>query len=612
MREDLKRYYDDELSFLRQMGAEFASKYPKIADRLVLEPNRCEDPHVERLLEAFAFLTARLHLKIDDEFPEITESLIEVLYPHFLRPIPSMSIVQLEVDPEQGKLSTGVTIPRETLLYSRPVDGVPCKFRTCYKTTVWPVKVRGARWRSPERLSPPLKAPEAMAACSIEIACEAEAQFSNLEIKSLQFHLSGDSNVVYTLYELLFNNCARILLRNPKKPDQRPIALPPNSLRPMGFSNDEALLPYSRRSFTGYRLLQEYFAFPEKFLFAELTNLQCLSAGDFEDRVEVVFLISPFERSDRQQALELNITEKTFKLGCTPIVNLFPHTAEPILLEHTRFEYPVAPDFRRPNALEVFSIEQVLTSSPDRQEITYYEPFYSSHHGRPEGKTQAYWHAKRRPSLRQHDSGTDVFLSLLDTSGQSPRLGADTLTVRCICTNRDLPSRLPFGSETGDFVVEGASVVKRVLTIRKPTQTVRPPLRTGLHWRLISHLSLNYLSLVEEGRGALQEILRLYNYSDSTSHEHQIAGITSLKSHRHVDRVVSGQGISFARGIRVEMEFDEEPFAGGGVFLFASLLERFLGLYASLNSFSQLVVRTKQRKEVLREWRPRAGERILL
>jgi type VI secretion system protein ImpG len=380
----------------------------------------------------------------------------------------------------------------------------------------------------------------------------------------------------------------------------------------MGFDDDEALLPYSRRSFTGYRLLQEYFAFPEKFLFAELNNLKCLSAGDFEDLVEVVFLISPFERSDRQQTLELNITEKTFRLGCTPIVNLFPHTAEPILLEHTRFEYPVAPDFRRPNALEVFSVEQVYTSSPDRQEITYYEPFYSSHHGRAEGKMQAYWQAKRRPSLRQHDSGTDVFLSLLDTSGQSTRLGADTLTVRCICTNRDLPSRLPFGSEAGDFVVEGASVVKRVLTIRKPTQAVRPPLRTGLHWRLISHLSLNYLSLVEEGRGALQEILRLYNYSDSTFHEHQIAGITSLKSQRHVDRVISSQGISFARGIRVEMELDEEPFAGSGVFLFASLLERFLGLYASLNSFSQLVVRTKQRKEVLREWRPRAGERILL
>jgi type VI secretion system protein ImpG len=205
-----------------------------------------------------------------------------------------------------------------------------------------------------------------------------------------------------------------------------------------------------------------------------------------------------------------------------------------------------------------------------------------------------------------------MYLSLVDTSGQAVRTGSETLTVRCTCSNRDLPARLPFGNENGDFDLEGGSAIKRITALRKPTDTIRPPLRKSIQWRLISHLSLNYLSLVEGGRGALQEILRLYNFTESRPLERQISGITDLRSRRHFARVVSEHGISFARGVRIEMEFDEEYYVGSGVFLFASILEYFFGLYSSLNSFSQLLVRTKQRKEVVREWQPRAGQKILL
>ena len=609
MRDELLAHYESELSFLRKLGAEFADKYPNVASHLVLGPNGSEDPHVERLVEAFAFLAARVHLKLEDDFPEITEALLNVLYPHFLRPVPSMSIVEFNVDPEQGKLTTNVRIPREALLFSRPVDGIQCKFRTCYDTLISPIRVSQAKWKTPERLSPPVKAPDAIAACSIEISCFPDVLFKALSLKSLRFYLNGD--VIHTLYELLFNNCSRILLRNPDDPDRRAIELSANSLRPVGFRDDEAVLPFPRRSFTGYRILQEYFAFPEKFFFAELNNLDALASDAFTNRAEIVFLISPFERLDRQQSLEFGVSENTFKLGCTPIVNLFPQAAEPILLEQTRFEHLIIPDARRRNVLEIFSVDDVRTSSPDRREIIQYEPFYSSHHGRT-AKNQTFWNATRRASLRQDDPGTEVYISLVDTSGQAAKTGAETLNVRCTCSNRDLPSRLPFGNESGDFDLQGGAAVKRIISLRKPTDTLRPPLGKQIHWRLISHLSLNYLSLVEEGRGALQEILRLYNFTDSRPLERQISGISNLHSRPHFARVVSEHGISFARGIRVEAEFDEELFVGSGVFLFASILEYFLGLYASLNSFSQLVARTKQRKEVLREWRPRAGQKILL
>jgi type VI secretion system protein ImpG len=205
-----------------------------------------------------------------------------------------------------------------------------------------------------------------------------------------------------------------------------------------------------------------------------------------------------------------------------------------------------------------------------------------------------------------------MFLSLGDSSGNSAQSIAEAVMVRCTCTNRDLPSRLHTGSEGGDFDLESGSAVKKIVALTKPTETMRIPSRKGLQWRLISHLSLNYLSLVEEGRGALQDMLRLYNFNELPAVEKQIAGISALNSRRHFARVVSEHGISFARGVRVELEFDEEQYAGSGVYLFASILEYFLGLYTSLNSFSQLVVRSRQRKEILREWRPRAGQKILL
>lgn len=615
MRDDLLEYYERELTFLRQMGAEFAEKYPKIASRLVLEPNRCEDPHVERLVEAFAFLAARVHLKLDDEFPQITEALLTVLYPHYIRPIPSMSVVEFNLDPEQGKLSTGLNIPRGSTLYSRPVEGYPCKFRTCYETTLWPVTVADVRWVTPDRLKPALKAPNAVAALRFELSCLPDVSFDKLQMRSLRLHLNGESNLVHTLYELLDNNCTQIVVRdaevNSKKP---PLQLSASHLQPMGFTDDQSILPYPRRSFAGYRLLQEYFTFPEKFFFLELDGLEKLGAAGFTQRVEVICLIAPFERSDRQQMLELGVSAKTLRLNCSPIINLFQQTAEPILLDHTHTEYPVVPDVRRRHAMEVFSIDDVTSSDPQSQELVQFEPFYRFRHSHNGDKRSqhTFWYASRRPSLRANDEGTEVSLSLVDLSGRPAHPGLDTITVHCTCTNRDLPFRLPFGNERGDFELEGFSSIKRIVALRKPTATVRPPTGKGALWRLISHLSLNYLSLVEEGKEALQEILRLYNFSESVYLERQIAGIRQLKSHRHFARVAAESAVSFVRGTRVQIELDEEQFVGGGVYLFASVLEHFLGLYASMNSFSQLVASTQQRKELLREWPPRAGQTILL
>ncbi len=613
MRDELLLYYERELTYLRQNGAEFAEKYPKVASRLLLESSKCDDPHVERLLEAFAFLAARVHLKIDDEFPEITESFLNVVYPHFIRPIPSMSVVQFQLDVEQGKLTTGWPVPKDTMLYSQPVGGVPCKFRTCYDTTLWPISVTSAQWRPPDRLQPAIKAPDAGAAIRVELQCGLDAAFPQLKADTLRFYLNGESALVHTLYELLCCNLLRIVVRDPKPGSKaKPFTLPASALRPVGFAPEEGMLPYPRRSLDAYRLVQELFTFPEKFFFLDVTGLAAGWDGGFKDSAELLFLLTDLGGEARQERLTLGLSESTFQLSCAPIINLFPQTAEPILLTQRRYEYPIVPDVRRPNATEIFSIESVQSVDADTHDTVVYEPFYAFHSTSSAGAGQCFWLANRSESLRPNDPGTEMKISLVDLSGRPADPESDTLTVRTICTNRDLPARLAFGNNSGDFELEGNSPIKHIVCLRRPTGPLRPPLGKSALWHLISHLSLNHLSIVEEGQDALKQILKLYNFTESPFSDRMIQGIVGLKGKREFARVVSDNGISFARGWRVDLELDEDQFVGGGVYLFASVLEHFLGMYASLNSFTQLVLKTVQRKGVVREWAPRAGRRILM
>jgi type VI secretion system protein ImpG len=613
MRDDLLLYYERELDYLRKSGVQFAEKHPKVASRLALEPTKCEDPHVERLLEAFAMLAARVHLKMDDEFPEITEALLTVVYPQLVRPLPSMSVVEFQVDPEKGKLTSGLKIGRNSPLRSKPVNDVPCTFRTCYDTTLWPLSVTAAEWRAPSRLQPAIKTSDSAWAIRLELRCAPDITFPALKVDKLRFYLDGDSGLVNILYELLFSRLNRIVVRD-LSPGSRlaAVTLPASTLTAAGFAPDQAMIPYAPSSFSGHRLLMEYFAFPEKFFFVDLTGLECLAAAGFKNAVEIVFLISQVEGEGRAQRLELELSKKTFRLGCSPIVNLFPQVAEPIQLDRRKYEYAVTPDVRRPYSMEVFSIDEVNGINTNNQKITTYEPFYSLRHSARKEDRACFWLARRRHSSRVNDEGTEISLSLVDLATGNVEPGASVLSVRTTCTNRDLPSRLPFGNQDSDFEMEGTVAMKRIVALRKPTQPVRPELGKSTLWRLVSHLSLNHLSLVEQGKEALQEILRLYDVGRTAYSQNVIQSILRIDSRPHFTRLVSEQGVSFARGVRIEMELDEDQFAGGGAFLFANVLERFFGLSASLNSFTQLSVSTPQRKGALHEWQPRSGRKLLV
>jgi type VI secretion system protein ImpG len=624
MREELLHYYERELTFLRRMGAEFAQRYPKVAGRLQLEANKCEDPHVERMLEAFAFLAARVHLRIDDDFPEISETLLNVVYPHFVRPIPAMSIVEFGLDPEQGKLTTGYRIPRGTMLYSRPVDGVPCKFRSCYDVTLWPFTVAAAQWTTPDRLRPPARLSDASAVLRIELRCNADTKFSQLSLKTLRLYLDGAGNLTAALYELLNASSRSIVVRETGVQSPKMITLAASALQPAGLGRDEGMLPYPGRSFEAYRLIQEYFVFPEKYLFLDLSGFDQIAAAGMGSSIEILIPVGAHERVEWRPMLEAGVNQSTIRLGCAPVVNLFSHVAEPILVTQRKPDYLLVPDARRRLTTEIFSVDDVAVVTPDEERPLRLRPFYApSRHARVQdterndfgpGDTDPglFWQARRRESGWRTDEGTDILLSFVDRSGRTAHPTQDTVSARVTCFNSDLPSRLPFGNPSGDFELEGAGPVRSVVALMKPTRVIQPPLGEGQTWRLISQLSLNYLSLVESGEDALRETLRVYDFADSVIAQKQISGIASVKSAPTFARIVTEHGLTFARGRRVEMEFDEEQFTGGGVFLFGTILERFLGLYASMNSFSVLTARSKQRKHPVHEWPPRAGWKPLL
>jgi type VI secretion system protein ImpG len=613
MSDELLSYYNRELAFIRRLGAEFAEAHPKIAGRLRLEPDAAEDPHVERLIEAFAYLNARTRHKLDDDFPELTDSLLGVLYPHYQVPVSSMAVAQFELDRGQVDLVSGYTIPGQSLLETDPIEGEPCRFQTCYPTTLWPVELASAALTGRPFAAPPtVFTSKAHAVLRLQLNCLAkEMTFAQLSLDTLRFFLKGQAQHIYLLYELIFNNVLGVALANSAR-DREAAVLDRRCIRDVGFRRDEGMFPYPTRSFLGYRLLSEFFAFPQKFLFFDLTGLNRKVLQKAGNQLEIYIYL------DRSSVdLEQNVAADTFQLGCTPIVNLYRQRAEPIALTHTQTEYRVIPDARRPLAHEVYSIDRVTATSSDNQQVEY-QPFYSFKHASDRLAQKTFWHATRRPAEQSEggtDRGTEVYLSLVDLGFNNSAPADWTLDVETTCLSRDLPYRLTWTKGQSNFhLTKGAPITRIESLTGRPTPTLRPALKRGALWRLISHLSLNHLSLADhkDGADSLREILKLYDAADSAETRGMIEGILGVRCRRVVGRTPDEVRGGFCRGIETTIHFDEDRFTGSGLFLFACVLERFLGLYCSVNSFSKLIVTTNKREGELRRWPPRAGETVLL
>ncbi len=609
--EELLRYYWRELTYLRKAGAAFAQAYPKVAGRLELSAGESADPHVERLIESFAFLAGRVQHNIDRQFPEIASELLELLYPHYLRPIPSLAIARFEVDPARGKLTTGHLLPKDTPLFAQGSDGSVCRFRTSYPVTLWPLEVARAGFEPVARYDFLDRRPEVAAVLRLRIAA-AGTPLAELQLDRLRFHLAGDRMLVGALYELLFAHTVGLaLLPEPRAGDRAEgvspaaaaevVELPAEALSPVGFGADEEALPYPRVSHPAYRLVQEYFVFPEKFHFFDVSGL---ARHGSETSFDLLVLL------DRAPQERLPVGSENFLLGCAPVVNLFSRTTEPIRLDHRKTEYQLVADARRERTTEIHSVLAVSASADPRDRTRALAPFYSFDHRQEEARQRAFWHARRVPSTRPDLPGTETLLTVLDLDFH-PRLpAADTLYAHVLCTNRDLAEKLPAGALLQTDV---AAPLSRIVCLDKPTQEIQPPLGGGTLWRLVSHLSLNHLSLEGEAAlPALREILRLYCFADSAVTQQQVAGIVGLEHRRVVRRTGEEAWRGFCRGSEVTITFDEEAYVGSSAFLLAAVLNHFFGLYTAVNSFTQTVAKSRQRDGVWKRWPPLAGEQTVL
>ncbi|AST34657.2 type VI secretion system baseplate subunit TssF [Ralstonia solanacearum] len=615
--EELLPYYERELAFLRRYSRDFAERYPKIAGRLAMSGDGCDDPHVERMIESFSLLTARVSKKLDDDYPEFTEALLEVLYPHYLRPFPSCSVVHFDVRGVAAQISAPVLVPRGTFLTSRVVRKVECRFRTAYDVTFAPVRIAAAAFEravsAPSAVSLPKGATGAIA-LTLEYVGE-RGGFESLPLDRLRVYMDGEPSFVAALGDALFLQTAAAYVEGERPGVWTRLSGVP--LQAVGFTEDEALIDCPPRSHPAYRLLTEHFSFAEKFNFFDI-DLAAVRRGltpGMPVRRLVLHLVLKDVRSDSHAARLLEgLQADHLRLHCTPVVNLFQQMADPIRIEHTASAYPVVADSRRAHGFDIYSIDKVhlVRETAAHEEVTEFRPFYSLHHGEEPGQSGHYWIARRNELVAQRSPGFETEISIVDTQFDPASPQTDTLSLTVTCTNRDLPSTLAFGQPEGDLSMEGGSIARSITFLRKPTPSMRLGGGRAVQWRLISLLALNHLSLVQNGLPTLKEMLRLHDLPHSAISARQVEGIVGL-DYAPATRWLAGKPFAtFVRGLEIRLTLDEDAFVGTGLHRFIRVLDHFFGLYVHINSFVQLIAVSRRSGKELVRCAPRSGESILV
>lgn len=612
--EELLPYYERELSFLRRYSRDFAERYPKIAARLAMTSEHCEDPHVERMIESFALLGARINKKLDDDYPEFTEALLEVLYPHYLRPFPSCSIAQFGMSAAVSQLTEPQTVPRGTELRSRSIRGVECRFRTAYDVTLAQLAISDAKFL-PLAMAPgaTVLPPNATGIVSITFASTSpQLDLAALKVPRLRAHLHGEQSFIAALADCLFVNALATYVEPDRCGRWKEMRATP--VTQAGFDEADGLIDYPARSHPAYRLLTEYFGFPEKFDFVDF-DLDAMLRTAGPCRGLTLHVVLKDVRGDSHMARLLEtLSASHLRLFCTPVVNLFRQRGEPIRVSHQAVSYPVIAEGRNAFAYEIYSIDSVhlVRQRAHEEKVIEFRPFYSLHHGETE-KAGHYWFARRNAWVAENSPGYETEISIVDIDLEPSAPQTDTLSVDLTCTNRDLPSRLAVGLEGGDLFVEGgAPAGSSIAMLRRPTPTARFERGRGAHWRLVSHLALSHVSLANSGLAALKEMLVLYDLRRSAVSSRHIEGIVGIEQRAAVQWLPGKPFATFVRGIEIRLTLDEEHFVGTSVATFVRLLDTFFGLYVHLNSFVQLIVVSKRTGEEILRCKPRSGESILV
>jgi type VI secretion system protein ImpG len=620
------RYYEQELRFVRDLAGEFASEHARVASRFGLDADSCADPHVEWLLDGFAFLAARIQQKLDGDYAVFTQHLLEMIYPDYLAPTPAAGIAALEIAPDAPPLEAGFTVPEASRLQTAVVPGEAsrCTFTTAHAVTVWPVELTESRYLTPTALAAMGIAGGARAGILFRLRTRQAIPFSGLALDRLALYLSSRDRIAHLLYEALIGRCAGIVgLLEGKSGGV--MTLEGRTSR-LGFSDDEALLPQSPRGFSGFRLLREYFALPERFLFIGIDGLRPLVRRTTGQEIEFVVILDRHEPT-----LDGVVTKDQFALFATPVINLFPRSAKPILIEPYDDQHHVIVDRSRPLDHEVFSITRVTGYGMDGQEVCSFSPFYAVS-ARDLAGSPGYFTMERRPRLlgerewrsrapRSSYLGSEIWIELCDVKGGPLQRELKRLDVDALVSNRDLPLHLPPGelqfSIDAGGPVSGARMIGG-LTRPRPSPAAVEPQGGGIWgdvaWRLIGHLALNHHSLVDgpDGRGAdaLRGLMELYAGSAEPQIARHVDAVRNVSSRAVTARLPGSAPIIFGKGLEVTLDLAEASMQDGSAFVLGGVLETFLRRYVTLNSFVETVIKTNERGEIMR-WPSQLGRRHL-
>ena len=618
----LLKQYNRELAHLREMGGEFANEFPKIAGRLGLDAFECADPYVERLLEGFAFMAARVQVEIDAQFPRFTRHLLDMVFPHYLAPVPSMAVVNFAVDLTEPGLEDGFIIPQHTSLRGRigKGDQTACVYRTAHPVTLWPLELIEADYlnRNYSPVNIPDKIPNVRAVMRLRFRTTAGVTASQLQMDRLPIYLRADGEQAMRTYEQLLANALAVVVRDPSSQSDDFMVIPAESIKRLGFDDDTALFPYRSQSFHGYRLLHEYFAMPERFMFVEFTQLKGSTARCEGNEFELLVLL------DRVEPRLENVVQRVdFELFCSPAINLFPKRADRIHLRTVTEDFHVLPDRTRPMDFEVYDITSLTGYGTGADSEQEFFPFYALNDATLDG-AQAYFSMRRVPRVlsskqrrqgpRSSYVGSEVFVSLVDSHEAPYGHELRQLAPMTLCSNRDLALHMPLGQGDTDLSLDISAPVKSTRCVAGPTKP-RPSLSYSegeSAWRLINHLSLNYLTLSDtdqrQGASAMRELLRLYSHDREPAIQKQIDGLRSVVCLAKTTRLPTPGPIVFGRALEISVTFDESAYEGTGVFLLGAVLEHFFAKYVSINSMTETVIRTNDRGEVMR-WPVRTGKR---
>ena len=608
--EDLLPHYERELAMLRRSLHDFAARYPKIAARLAISGEHSDDPHVERMLQSFALLAARIDTRLHDEYPEFTESMLEALYPQYLRPYPSCSIVEFDIEGLFEGLSGPVKIARGTDVVTKVQS---CRFRTAYDVTLAPMRITSARYRP--SASAPANAslsPDTAGLIAITFASASTAAGLNAIAPSkIRLHVHGQREIVTALTDTFLLRATKAFVEADGSGRWIPLERLP--IAAVGLGSDDALIDEGSEASAPFQLLAEYFAFPDKFDFVDLDAGSMLAAAGRCKTLTLHVAVEGLHEDSWAGRRVSQLSERHLKLFCTPIVNLFPTKAEPIKIDALTHSYVVTAKAQKSSEaadVEVYSVDAVYPEKQSASGPSAFQPFFGLMHGSAAALSGPYWVARTEED-NDHRGSREMKLAFVGLDGQPAAVPVTQVALDVTCTNRSLPATLPYGAAAGDLVVEGGSVAGRLVMLRRPTESVRAQHSNDSLWRLLAQFTPHAMALSTEGLDEIKRLLRQYSALSPTPARH-IEGIAFVGSRSKMQWIVMDPCPSLVRGIEVTLAVDEQAFSGCSISAFIDVMDRLFAPFAPENSFVQLVVVTKSTGAILRRCEPRQGAVALL